>query len=31
LTSSHIWPWRVRVNLQKGQVNTAPSFKSVNG
>jgi hypothetical protein len=30
LTSSHIWPWRVRANLQKGHVSTAPSFSSVN-
>ena len=31
LTSSHIWPWRMRVSLQKGQVRVAPSFISVTG
>jgi hypothetical protein len=30
-TSFHIWPWRLRVNLQKGQVRTAPSNNSVKG
>ncbi len=30
-TSFHMWPWRVRFSLQKGQVRTAPSNSSSNG